>query len=61
MKYYTVVGYWPDNNQPCVDWAKGTTPLAAAKKIMRKKKIRVVEVFKGRQCGILGNETLLPA
>jgi hypothetical protein len=61
--WYTVVGFHKDNDQPTVDWTKGCSPGAAARRTMadrlaKGEDISVVEVFKGKQRGCLCNDEI---
>jgi hypothetical protein len=63
MTYWTVVGYYTDNDQPWMAWAGGETAVAAAMVAVMKldtpvDEIAVVEVIKGKRKGYLGNEAV---
>ena len=59
-KFYTVVGYYTDNNQPWVRHVKASSPLEAAIKAVNGSSKIVVEVFEGRQYGILQSDLAAP-
>jgi hypothetical protein len=59
MKYYTVVGYYTDNNQPLVEHVHSASPRQAAIKALAGKEALAVEVFKGKHKGCLANEEVL--
>lgn len=54
--WYTVVGYYPDNNQPYVEWVEAETPGAAVKSLKPEADLEVVDVFKGKNKGIMCND-----
>ena len=60
-RWYTLVGYYLDNDQPIVARTKAPDPQQAAKLVIRSferkgHEIYIVEAFEGRVEGCLGND-----
>jgi hypothetical protein len=69
-RYYTVIGFYRDNEQPWMGYAVGVTALEAAIKAIQNQskldgqdedddRITVVEVVAGKRQGRLGNDMCL--
>lgn len=57
---YTVVGYYPDNDQPYVTSIKASTPIEAAKLVMEETPgVAVVSVLKGTHDDLLPTDKVL--
>jgi hypothetical protein len=62
MKPYTVVGFHEDNNQPHVTFveaARGPVHAAMLARERAESPIAIVDVFAGRQAGLLGNDEVI--
>ena len=66
-KWFTVVGFYRDNNQVWVEHARAFSPEAAAYTAVKAVYVKtdgasdpaVVDVFKGKQRGMLGTENIM--
>lgn len=59
-KGFTLVGYYRDNDQPYVGWSDAKTPEDAILRAMRNRpELSIIEVFRGKRKGILGNDEVI--